>query len=300
MKSLPFSKPGRWFRGNLHTHSTRSDGTRTPAQVCAANRRRGYDFLSLTDHFLDRYDWPITDTNPFRAKGFTTIIGAELHAPRTSLGDPWHILAVGLPADFAKTRKSETGPRLAQRARDAGAYVAVAHAAWYDLTDRDVLSIKAAHAIEVFNTTCARHNGKGDSNGTLDRLLSQGHRYHAIATDDAHFSDGRPDGFMNWVMVRAGRPNPEALLAALHKGHFYSSQGPEIRTMKITGKTLRLTTSPVRYIGVSSRGAGCVYVNAPRDISTARIDLSGMAGSYGRLTVMDKNGRKAWTNPFWL
>ena len=27
-----------------------------PRQVCAFYRRMGYDFLSLTDHFLDQYE----------------------------------------------------------------------------------------------------------------------------------------------------------------------------------------------------------------------------------------------------
>ena len=300
MKSLPFGKPGRWFRGNLHTHSTRSDGRKAPAHVCAAYRRRGYDFLSLTDHFVEQYAWPISDTTSFRTQGFTTLFGAELHAPRTSLGDLWHILAVGLPAEFTPTGKRESGVRLAQRARDAGAYVAVAHPAWYDLTDRDVLSIKSAHAIEIFNTTCSKHNGKGDSTGYLDRLLSQGHRYHAIATDDAHFGDLRPDVFENWVMVRSRMLNPNSLLTALHKGHFYSSQGPQIRTMKITGKSLRLATSPVRYIQISSQSFSNAYINAPRDVTSARLDISPLRGNYARVTVIDKRGRKAWTNPFWL
>jgi len=30
MHKQPFDKPGQWFRGNLHTHSTRSDGRLTP------------------------------------------------------------------------------------------------------------------------------------------------------------------------------------------------------------------------------------------------------------------------------
>jgi predicted metal-dependent phosphoesterase TrpH len=121
MDNLPFAKPGRWHRGNLHTHSTASDGRTTPAEVCAFYRARGYDFISLTDHFLENYQFPITDTTPYRGAGFTTILGAELHAPATSLGDPWHILAVGLPADFAPTGSEETGPQLAARAKAAGA-----------------------------------------------------------------------------------------------------------------------------------------------------------------------------------
>ena len=26
----PFARPGQWFKGNLHIHSTVSDGERTP------------------------------------------------------------------------------------------------------------------------------------------------------------------------------------------------------------------------------------------------------------------------------
>jgi hypothetical protein len=302
MKSLPFGKPGKWFRGNLHTHSTQSDGLKTPAQVCAQYRRRGYDFISLTDHFLEQYAWPVVDTKAYRTIGFTTIYGAELHAPKTTLGEDWHILAVGLPQDFAPTGKKETGPRLAQRARDAGAYVAVAHPAWYDLTDRDVLSIKAAHAIEIFNTSCLGHNGKGDSTGYLDRLLSQGHRYHAIATDDAHFNPDRIDHCRNWVMVRSRRLHPEALGSALRAGEFYSSQGPQIRDVKLTrsSKTLTIRTSPVRAIHISGRGAATSFLNATRDVTKAVLDVSWLDGTYGRITVVDNRGRKAWTNPFWL
>ncbi len=303
MNSLPFGKPGHWYRGNLHTHSTNSDGKKAPREVCAFYRRRGYHFISLTDHFLENYGWPVSDTTPYRTKGFTTILGAELHTPKTSLGDQWHILAVGLPADFAPTGKRETGPQLAKRARDAGAYVAAAHPAWYDLTDRDVLALKAAHAIEIFNTTCARHNGKGDSTSYLDRLLSQGHRYHAIATDDAHFSPGRLDMGVNWVMVRARKHDPKSLLAALHAGSFYASQGPEIRDVKIERRRkLTVRTSGVRAVFVSGRGSLSAYAHAQatRDLTKTEMDVSKFRGSYARITIVDRRGNRAWTNPFEL
>lgn len=302
MNNLPFGKPGKWFRGNLHTHSTRSDGHKTPAQVCAFYRRRGYDFISLTDHFLEHYDWPVTDTTAYRNNGFTTILGAELHAPKTQLGERWHILAVGLPLDFAPTTKRETGPRLADRAKRAGAYVAVAHPAWYDLTDSDVLTIKAASAIEIFNTTCTEYNGKGDSTGYLDRLLSQGHRYHAIATDDAHFNPIQPDFAQNWVMVRCKRLEPSALLKALRAGHFYASQGPQIQSMKFNRrkKTVTLTTSGVRTVRITTRGATMACVRSRADRTKAELDVTSFMGSYGRITVADRHGKKAWTNPFWF
>src|SRR5579862_2112627 len=137
----PFSSPGRFWRGNLHTHSTRSDGHTSPKEVCAFYRACGYDFLALTDHFLAHYDFPLTDTRAYRAPGFTTLLGAELHAGKAEFGQMWHILAVGLPLDFAHTPPDETGPEICARALEAGAFVAAAHPAWYGVTEADIRSL---------------------------------------------------------------------------------------------------------------------------------------------------------------
>jgi hypothetical protein len=39
------------LRGNLHAHTTFSDGARTPADLVEEYEQRGYDFLAITDHF---------------------------------------------------------------------------------------------------------------------------------------------------------------------------------------------------------------------------------------------------------
>ena len=44
-----FDKPGVWLKGNLHCHTTASDGVCTPQQTCRLYRDAGYDFLALTD-----------------------------------------------------------------------------------------------------------------------------------------------------------------------------------------------------------------------------------------------------------
>src|SRR5664279_2217371 len=66
---LPFAMPGRFWRGNLHTHSTRSDGHLDPAETVAWYRDNGYDFVALTDHFVARYGYRITDTTSMREGG---------------------------------------------------------------------------------------------------------------------------------------------------------------------------------------------------------------------------------------
>src|SRR5437660_10665730 len=96
----------------------RSDATREPADMIREYREHGYDFLALTDHFLASYGWPIVDTTPYRTDDFTTLIGAELHVPQIAAGAPWHIVAAGLPLDFAPPSAGETGPQLAARAAE--------------------------------------------------------------------------------------------------------------------------------------------------------------------------------------
>jgi hypothetical protein len=164
------------------------------------------------------YDWPVADTRNLRGDGFTTIIGAELHAPKTSVGELWHILANGLPLDFEPLRDGEDGIALARRAADAGAFVSIAHPAWSQLSMTDGNDLSFAHSVEVYNHGCAVENNRGGGFYLMDQLLNEGHRFTSIATDDAHFRDHDHDAFGGWVMVKAGSNDPGRLLEALKSG----------------------------------------------------------------------------------
>jgi hypothetical protein len=298
--------PGRFWRGNLHAHSTLSDGALPPEEVCRRYRDEGYDFLSLTDHFAGAYGYPIADTRPFRTNSFTTIPGAELHSGAMANGELWHILAVGLPSDFAPSNTpvwepipdQETGPELAARARAAGAFVAIAHPQWSGLTLDDARSLAgAAHAVETYNHGCAVGADRPDGFHILDLLLAEGHRLNLCATDDAHFTE--PDHFGGWVMVRAEANEPEALLAALKAGTFYSTQGPEIRGIEVAGDAVRVTSSAAASVIVQGTGTAARAVHG-ESMTRAEVPLGRFAASpWLRVPVVDRAGRRAWSNPLW-
>lgn len=298
-----FAAPGRFWRGNLHTHSDRSDGVLTPEEVCRRYRDQGYDFLALTDHFVGAYGYPIIDTVPFRTNRFTTLLGAELHSGRMENGELWHILAVGLPPDFAPSDSpdfepidgQETGPELAARAVAAGAFVAIAHPQWSGLTLRDARSVTAAHAVEIYNHGCAVGCDRPDGTAIADLLLAEGRRLTLIATDDAHFYE--PDHFGGWVMVKAEANEPEALLAALKAGHFYASQGPEIHDVIVRDDHVEVACSAAETVIVQGAGTAAVNVHGP-SMTRATVGIGRLRHSpFLRVTVVDAAGRRAWANP---
>jgi hypothetical protein len=298
MGTEAFAAPGKFWRGNIHTHSNRSDGRHGPEEVCRIYREAGYDFLCLSDHFQAKYGFPVTDTRPFRTSRFTTLLGAELHAPANSHGELWHILAAGLTEHFAPTPPGETGEELAARARAAGAFVGIAHPQWSGLTAEDGRTLaQHAHAVEIFNTGCALESSRGDGTYLLDQLMNEGHRLSAYAADDAHFR--LHDAFGSWMMVKAAENEPAAIVAAMKAGLFYSSQGPTIEDFTIYGSEARVVCSPVANIALVGRGTRVTH--SYRDGQTAAtLPTEKFDRDWCRLVVTDSSGRSAWSNPTWL
>jgi len=307
MRPIAFSNDGKFYKGNLHTHSTLSDGALEPAEVCRRYRERGYDFIALTDHFVGMCDYPIADTRAFRTDDFTTLIGAELHSGAMSNGELWHILAVGLPFDFAPTNTpefhpvpdQETGPEIAARAHAAGAFVTIVHPEWSGLNDADMQSITSAHAVEIYNHGSEFECDRGGGPHSADLLARTGKRVSFIATDDAHFRHGELDAFGGWTMVKAQENTPEALLAALKDGACYGSTGPELYDIEITSDKVEIKCSPVLSITLKGAGVATEAVFG-EGVTEAQLPLERLAASpWLRVTVIDAKGKKAWSSPIW-
>lgn len=294
----PFDLPGPFLKGNIHTHSNRSDGMLPPDEVALRYRAAGYDFLSMTDHFMRGYDFPITDISHLADERFTPIFGAELHAPRTEMSALWHLVAVGLPIDFAPPAEGEDGPALARRAKTAGAFVGIAHPAWYQLSMDDAETlIDAADAVEIYNHGCQIMHDKGDGAYLLDGLADKGQRLLTYACDDAHFRT--PDFGGGWVMLKAPDRSAGAIVEALKAGHFYSTQGPTIQNVELRDDKLFVECSPAGGILIAGKGYQHSYC-FEAGISRAELSMEGLDGSpWFRVIVFGQDGRRAWTNPYW-
>jgi PHP domain len=296
-----FAAPGRWFRGNLHTHSDRSDGVAPVEEVVAAYRAAGYDFLALTDHFEARWGWKVTDTSAARDGTFTTLPGAELSSADWDDEDVFWVNAIGLPADFPGPAAGEPHAALIGRAAEAGAYNVLLHPGLTNFLDFDRLPAEHLHAVETYNVNAA-HSWPDQAEGryAVDALLARGHRLHVIAGDDAHWLHPH-DRFGAWVEVRAERLEPGALLDALRAGAYYSTQGPRIEDVVVSGDRVRVRCSPARAVALTGiHGWRSAVAEGEPTLTEAELDLAKLRSPYWRLTVTAQDGARAWTNPVWV
>ncbi|MBM4436356.1 MAG: CehA/McbA family metallohydrolase [Actinobacteria bacterium] len=285
----PFKVDGAWYRGNLHMHSTASDGAWPVERAVGWYRERGYHFIALTDHRV------VTDTARFRTPEFVTLAGIEMDGFDPALDSRYYLLGVGMrrmQASSTEWSREEAG----QRVRDDGGVVIVPHPYWIGWNARHLAGMAGFVGLEVFNSVCERTQAKGDAGAIWDDYLDNHGLTWGLAADDAHWKyqeEGR-----GWVMVRAPELAPDRLLHALRQGHFYASQGPAIVDVRISPDTVDVACSPVRRISVlAARMRGRTYWaqdgSALTGIAHARLG----AEKYLRVEVEDTQGRRAWTNP---
>ncbi|MDD5705908.1 MAG: CehA/McbA family metallohydrolase [Kiritimatiellae bacterium] len=283
----PFRVPGRWLKGNTHTHTVNSDGVWTADDVRRGYGRHGYDFVFLTDH------WKRTvASSPARARPLLIpaeevdfLIGRQLyHAVCLGISDEWPRRSFKSVAEFI---------RQARRRCD---YIVMAHPYWSGTRSDGYLGVGAFDATEVYNTGVDRSIAKGYSGTYWDDYLDAGLRVHGLAADDAH---GENHAYGGWIMVKATACTEKAIMAAIRKGHFYATQGPEIRDIRFDGRRMTVKCSPVHRINFICSGYfGKVCQAGSRPLTEASWELHPDV-AWARIECVDREGRIAWSNPIW-
>ena len=296
----PFNSDKPFLRGNLHGHTTHSDGLRTPEEAVQTYYELGYDFICLSDHLWHDTRYAATtvlDARHLNREGFITIPSAELHCNGKAYDSDglWHIVANGLPLDFPVAAENETAPEMIQRALDAGAYVTLAHPEWYSMTMSEADSVSHAHGVEIYNYSCVVGSNRGGGIAIADYLLQEGHRITFTATDDSHFE--KPDWAGGWVMVSADLDEAD-IVDALKKGKHFSSSGADITDIAIDGDILHVACSPASHVILSGSGHLAIS-NHGHNITRTSFDLSSFHSDWFRITVIANEGAKAWSNTYW-
>jgi hypothetical protein len=293
----PFAAPGRWFKGAVHVHTTRSDGALSPVEAMQAHRERGYQFLAVTDHDV------ITDLSSMSDASFLNIPSVEVSYDRNELGQSYHIVVLGV-REMADVPLGVSIQDAIDRWAKTGAVIFLAHTYWSGMNLHEMMPLENLTGLEVFNTSSQTDLGKGLATVHWDDVLARGKRWWGYAVDDTHWvsqDNWYYDTFGGWVWVKAAELEESQILTALREGQFYASSGPEIYDYGIEKGVARIRCSPVRTINfVGLTQWGHQRRTQPGELVTeARYELTGNE-RYLRAECIDSGGHTAWTNPIFL
>lgn len=278
-----------WYKGNTHIHSTRSDGGLDISEIAERYSKAGYNFIFLTDHMVASREW----ANGSR-HSLPVFDGVEIHGD-DSRGSFYHTVCLGTVDDLKKEMSYEEAFALCSA---QNCLMILAHPAWTGNSPADTRSHEF-HGVEAHNNICRYLNGKGNGLYHWDHMLENDPGIVGFACDDAHFINDY-EGVWNggWIMVQARDCTQESILESLRAGAFYSSQGPEIHSLRCDGKRLSADTTRIArasIVGERSKGARA-KLGSNGETTSLSIELPENY-RFIRLEIEDAEGKRAWTNP---
>lgn len=304
------------FKGNLHLHTTWSDGSLPAVQVVEAFKAKGYHFISITDH--DIY----ASTDEFNTVDFVTLPGME-RGGLNQIADKnpgYHFGVLNDPTVNSELERFEhleqfpvpilwVGDHSPQLLIDVmrahGNLVIFNHPEWHLTRFEDMVKYDGFFAIEIYNHATEWSTTSSYGAAYWDHALQNGKRVFGIAADDSHEHDPNwkvPEYGGGWVQVQAAALNPVDIVKSLKQGGFYSSSGPEIYDLRVVDGQLTIECSPCKFIMFKSfpqRGAFRGNFDSGEPMTQASMEVE-RDMQYIRVECIDFQGNVAWSNPIFV
>lgn len=318
------SKDGNFYKVNMHCHTNISDGKLSPNEVKDMYKAAGYSAVCFTDHEVNIGHKELCDEDFIALHGYEVAIKQDESYSTGIFMPVYHFNMVAKSQDclkmpsYYKTNPSMPGNARAwaekygqydevidhveydniewinnylKSVKDGGYLITYNHPQWSLQNLDDIKNIEHLHAIEIINGGCSILNDNTSIH--YEQLLRRGKKLFANAGDDNH---GSSDTFLAWTMIKSKELSYDALIEAYEKGDFYASEGPEIKEFYIENGKIIAKTSYAKSIKLFTEGR---YIDYVFDTDYAEFEyLPEKFGSYFRLEVTDKEGKRAFSNAY--
>ena len=263
----------RFFKTNLHAHSTISDGRLTPQEVKDAYKAQGYSILCLTDHNVpaDHSDMNEPDFLMLTGVEVNTKVGGPANRHRTYhlnliakrpdlLWQPWPCRQPSADAapyvekavadQMSNTYSLEAVNAIIAEANRQGYLVFYNHPGWSLQDYNDYAPLKGLWGMELCNYSSAVAGFDDRDNAIVYRdLCNLGNRIVPLGTDDGHSTK---DICGAWAMIGAEKLEYGSVIEAMERGDLYASTGPEIHSLTLDGSILTIRCSDARSVNVEA------------------------------------------------
>ncbi len=282
----------RWYKVGLHTHTTLSDGQATPEEAAAIYKAAGYDAIAITDHWKYHGQDEIS--------GLKIISGCEYNVgSHDTIGNVMHIVGIGMKEEPMLCREEASRQDVINGIRANGGLAILAHPAWSLNTPQDALALSGFSGVEIYNTVSEKGQSSRPYSGYfVDILANMGIAYPLIAADDTHIYQD-VDNCKAYVMVRSDDESVEAIMAAIRKGDFYASQGPELYVRRAGERVIADCSECVTINFLSNSSWVPDRMTRGENLTHAEYPIKPWE-KWVRVEVCDDQGRFAWSNVIML
>ncbi len=334
MKILLSDKTKNFYKGNMHCHSTLSDGSFTPEELKAMYKEKGYSFLAITDHevfhnysYLNDDEFITLTSAEYAIKEFpeqSTLVNFDMKVCHLNLyakeeDNVFNIcyrealdkftpqeLRSKLPKpkkEFKRIYSKEGVNEIIKRANENGFFVCYNHPRWSLENYKDYSGYEGLWGVEIYNTNVNENGIYEYDINILDDFLRDGKKVFASCGDDNHnrrkdFPEY--DSFGAFVMVNAEELSYKSIIKSLLSGDFYTSAGPLIYELYTDNHKVYLRCSDAKRISLSTAGRRSEAKFAKEGyINCAEFDLK-ESDRYFRIDITDEYGRRANTQAYFL
>ncbi|MGN0522555.1 MAG: CehA/McbA family metallohydrolase [Eubacterium sp.] len=226
-----------WLKGDTHLHTINSDGSLTKGQLVEACKKKGLDFMIITDHNFNSVEKTYFD------KDMLVIQGQEI------TGDPGHVNIWGKKVPLEppyELNNAEDYKSIINMCKDAGAVISVNHPFCSMCTFHLNLEDYPFDCVEVWNTI--QHSDNMKNRDWWVKQLLKGKHIGAVGGSDYHRDRFKvPLLAMPTTYVLAESKSEKDILKAMCEGRSVVTNDPKSTMIYMTcadaqvGDTVKLS-----------------------------------------------------------
>lgn len=320
------------YKANLHCHSVFSDGKKTPEELKAMYKEKGYSILSITDHEVPKNHSYLNDSDFLTITGYEAYIRGTADCSYDVYGKEIHInlfakdpeneaivcfnpryckyITEEQKAQYKKVGSCQTREynvpyinKFVKTAKENG-YIAAYNHPWWSMEDEaDILAYEGFFSMEMCNYS-SYLLGRLEYNAAIyDKMLLSGKHIFCHSADDNHNCEPADslahDSFGGFTMIMPENFSYNSVIEAMEKGEMYSSMGPVFKEVSMEGNKIHIECSEVERIMVftGSKMPPRKFANPGETITSADFEIHDGA-KFVRVSIVDKYGRFADTRGF--
>lgn len=303
-KEIFIDKNKKCIKGNIHTHSNKSDGMYSIKELLEIYKANGYDFLAITDHDIF--------CNENIEEDIVLIHGIEASCLYTGIdntkGEYVHFCCFAPYGKVSqKIQQYKNYLELQENIKELNkeySLIQLNHPLSSKLLDDEFIKLNGYQLIEIYNhDDFLEETGMQNSEQLIRQLLNHNKKILVTAVDDFHgpYKEVKNDKcFGGYIMVNSNK-NEKDIINAIKAGKFYATTGPKILDYRIEEGKLKIETTPVKRIIFYSNIRNCKNIFDENDSEITKGEYI-IAGEelYVWAKIVDKYGNIAWTQPVYF